>query len=772
LLSVGLSQAESDEHPADEDEEEDEDDEVIEGDPNHNRGLNNAVRWVLHMAAESRASRPDIQVLGAIVAMEAWLDGPEMMPKYGRERGTCSRPVCSNEACWDALTPFFKAPVAEPVGEGMFCPMTNTLEPLRNLLGLTLEELVALQGAHSVGGVIVCSGLGNVAAGPYCPERCGLPPGQFWETGNFDGTAFDDTPGKLDNRYYQLLMDESYEGVPSCDEINGAFPQLSKRGFRFGGDMSVGDAGTTGQDRTEQCQVGVAFEDENQCEVEACVEECARGQECQEAQDIDNDDVEAYREGHESCNLCKKMCSGKYRRQLGRDTQRETLQQCRDDCSASTDCVESADYNNGECGAACRAERDACNEEAGASGFRMGECMSPCQSERNTCREPCESMTGRERRDCRRACNTPFNNCRSACQDLRSATVTCRDTVFAPCNEVCSENNAQRQNCRTCRRGCAEQANQAMLEIDNRTGLELRPTSWCKRMSEVKECLDTTVTLPINGGWGDCPEGMRMTHPNLGQGRLTVVQNVERWTTFRGLHKRVMVLPSDWSYLGSPETKALFQRYGTDEDAWKEQYVAAFTKVSEKGWEGQLSACQTVECAVSEGRITCPVAHERGVGNGQSPRATARMQERRAAVGLAPFVRPSSLEFPLAECEPALPEAPESCQLVGGYGLKAKLQCGDTLTYCLTAAAVSARAMINTEWESGGKEPTCPDGDIATLQAKRKSARPVRRLRSFRGASFIQSHAGVGRMDGMLEDDLEEDEVVALGEEEFHHAEL
>merc|ERR1719453_767655 len=117
-----------------------------------------------------------------------------MSPKYGRERGSCSRPVCNNENCWDALTPFFKAPVAEPVGSGMFCPMTNTLEPLRKVVGLSMAELVALQGAHSVGGVIVCSGLGNVANGPYCPGKCGTPPGDFFDTGNLDGTAFDDTP--------------------------------------------------------------------------------------------------------------------------------------------------------------------------------------------------------------------------------------------------------------------------------------------------------------------------------------------------------------------------------------------------------------------------------------------------------------------------------------------------------------------------------------------------------------------------------------------------
>merc|ERR1719379_1944451 len=124
------------------------------------------------------------------------MDGPELGATFGRQPGSCKRPICSSESCWDALTPFFVQPVAEPVGVGMFCPATNTIMALRDLLGLSMEELVALQGAHSIGGVIVCSGLGNVASGPFCPGRCGLPE---FDEGNLDGTTFDDTPGKLDN---------------------------------------------------------------------------------------------------------------------------------------------------------------------------------------------------------------------------------------------------------------------------------------------------------------------------------------------------------------------------------------------------------------------------------------------------------------------------------------------------------------------------------------------------------------------------------------------
>ena len=39
------------------------------------------------MASASRLSQPDIQVLGAVVAAEAWLAGPELGAHFGRIKG-------------------------------------------------------------------------------------------------------------------------------------------------------------------------------------------------------------------------------------------------------------------------------------------------------------------------------------------------------------------------------------------------------------------------------------------------------------------------------------------------------------------------------------------------------------------------------------------------------------------------------------------------------------------------------------------------------------
>merc|ERR1719440_2261261 len=251
--------------------------------------------------------------------MEAWLAGPEMGATYGRVKGDCKKIVCNSESCWGKNTPFFKQPVAEPVGSGMFCPMTNTLEPLRILLGLSMEELIALQGAHSVGGVIVCSGLGNVANGPYCPGKCGIPPGNFFDTGNLDGTSFDDTPGKLDNRYYQLLVAEQYENLPACDEAKKSFPMLSKNGMKNAGSWNAGGSGQISRkDHSKTCAQGVKYEPEDMCVIDDCVENCSKSTTCLEAENADDDDADAYRKAWEGCLTCKKLCAGSHSSRIAR----------------------------------------------------------------------------------------------------------------------------------------------------------------------------------------------------------------------------------------------------------------------------------------------------------------------------------------------------------------------------------------------------------------------------------------------------------------------
>jgi len=737
LLSTGLNQKDDD----------DDLDEIMKGDPNHNRGLNNAVKWVLKMAAASKLSQPDIEVLGAVTALEAWMAGPEMGIQYGRVKGECQKIVCTNEKCWDHTTPFFKQPVAEPVGSGMFCPMTNTLEPLRKVVGLSLDELVALQGAHSVGGVIVCSGLGNVASGPYCPTNCGIPPGRFFDNGNLDGTSFDDTPGKLDNRYYQLLMDEEYEDLPSCDTAKTYFPVLSKRGLSKAGNSSVGGSGGSGKgkDLASTCSAGVKYEPENICEVEACAENCSKSSVCLEAENSESVDAESYKEAWSDCLNCKRMCTESSRRKFAKNHAKDEFASCKAKCNTTTECVQSAGYDHKVCTADCN------------SAYKTCKGNSPPKFDMKSCRSKCAN--GKAGISCREACH---ESRKTNSADIKTALAKCKATRTSSLAD-CKAKNALLKTCKKCPSNCKKTAHSEANKVYNESSITLKPTRWCKRLTPTKQCLDASIKMPINGGWGDCPEDMRVTIPNTGSGRLTIVQNLERWTKFRGLYKRVMVLPSDWSYLGAADTKSLFKRYGTNEADWKANFKQAFNKIAELGWSGKLKKCVPVSCTLESSTLSCPVPTN-GIGNFENKKATAQFQLQRTSIGLEEFVRPTSLDFNIAKCDPPIQQGATSCQIIGGYGVKAKVTCSSYNGYCTTDAASATETIIADEWKtSGGQEPTCnhdtPNSAMLETDASPLSSteisKVVRRHRKLRGAKFPEDGSVFLQGDVVFADDEE-----------------
>mmetsp|Transcript_101755 Transcript_101755/g.180412 ORF Transcript_101755/g.180412 Transcript_101755/m.180412 type:complete len:933 (-) Transcript_101755:144-2942(-) len=698
LLSVGLSNKDDD----------DDLDEIIKGEPNHNRGLNNAIRWVLHMSSASKLSRPDMMVLGAVTAMEAWLGMSELGVRFGREAGDCPKIVCNSEDCWDAKTPFFKQPVAEPVGSGMFCPMTNTLEPLRQLMNLTMEELVALQGAHSVGGVIVCSGLGNVASGPYCPKKCGIPPGDFEATGNLDGTSFDDTPGKMDNRYYQLLMDENYDELPACKEVDASHPRLSKRGLAK---SKWKKSKSKSKSKADTCDEGVEFEPENACEVEACVHNCSSSEVCMQAENSENDDTDEFREAWNDCLLCKKLCSGSHSKKVAQQLAKDKLTECKVNCKVSEACNRTVNvgWSWKKCLDPCNAGQDTCKEKAsGSKTWRAGRCYAACGSVRKSGNSHCRKQNRHKRKSCIKTVKSSWKICREACKDIAKAVKQC-GTDRKSCVNDCRDMTKVQRECKRCPVDvCKPLAKELQDSIYNMSAVQKRPAAWCKRLSETKQCLDPNVKMPINGGWGKCPEDKQLALPNTGAGRLTIIQNLDRWTKFKGLFKRVMVLPSDWSYLGKDETKNLFKKFGADEAEWKRLFTISWNKISELGQADKLSQCSRVSCINFQGNISCPV-QAIGIGNAQNQGATNRMQKARAALGLEPFERPSNLVFEGAKCDPPMNTTScERCELIGGYGVKAKLSCNSVMYYCTTAAALAAEKRVADEWTSGGgQQPTC-----------------------------------------------------------------
>jgi len=669
LLSTGLTQSGNNDTL----------EELAKGDPNHNRGLRNAERWVMKIAKQLSLSRPDAQVLGAVVAMEAWMDGPELGAVFGRKQGHCTKIVCSSESCWDADTPFFKQPVAEPVGAGMMCPMTNTIEPLRSLLNLTLPEMVALQGAHSVGGVIVCSGLGNVVKGPYCPSTCGTPPKDFLTSGNLDGSVFDDTPGKLDNRYYQLLMNENYEELATCKTAKKQFPYLAQRTLRYFGNATTG--GKT-EDRTKTCGAGLKYAPENSCQLEVCVEKCSLSNICMEAQNLLDGDQAAYQAAVAKCNACKYMCGTSHRDKHFKNIGPALKNSCKNNCSEIA-CNASLKPNVPLCYQSCESSQQTCLGNRNLSPDYQGrsdfsKCRDKCKTPFRNCEKACKGK-GREARSCKKQCKAQYRSEIGKCNAEFKTYRSCWKEKQM-CKGVCrNKKRASNRGCRDCRADCKvryEELRKSILGFQQ--NLTIRPARWCKRLPDIKQCLHPNMSVGTNNGWNNCPQKYRVTIPNHGQGRHTIIQNLERWTTWRGLHKRVIVLPSDWSWLGKPETKRLFQHYGTNENDWKVNFGIAWNKISQIGWEGQLATCRKVSCSLSSTSITCPAGS-------------------------------SSIEFPLSNCTPNLSsDSSTSCELVGGYGLKAKLHCGDWSGLCTSAGAAAAEAEIVQEWTQGGKTPQCP----------------------------------------------------------------
>jgi hypothetical protein len=53
-------------------------------------------------------------------------------------------------------------------------------------------------GAHTIGGVNVCTGFGRLNNGPYCSNN----------TNELDlGSFFDETPALFDNNYFKMLSE-------------------------------------------------------------------------------------------------------------------------------------------------------------------------------------------------------------------------------------------------------------------------------------------------------------------------------------------------------------------------------------------------------------------------------------------------------------------------------------------------------------------------------------------------------------------------------------
>ena len=71
--------------------------------------------------------------------------------------------------------------------------------------------------------------------------------------------------------------------------------------------------------------------------------------------------------------------------------------------------------------------------------------------------------------------------------------------------------------------------------------------------------------------------------------------------------KRLILLPPDWALLGREDTKAKAQQYANDQNAWFDDFVSAFLKVTKQGYaEGELKPCTAAPCVIGgPGGLEC-----------------------------------------------------------------------------------------------------------------------------------------------------------------------
>jgi hypothetical protein len=212
----------------------------------HNRNLPlGMVGGIGRMKIFEDISLPDIEVLGAIVALEEKGLGPQIPFGFGRLKGPCKE--IAN--CEPNTKPDNERNPDEE-GAMRWCTENKFIDQAvdatsfdsnhhRTIFGhwnFSAEEQVALMGAHSFGKLAVCAGgFNGIEHGPFCNNGDQLIPPLSESSSTFkcdsnicqptwvkqngksdvgfgDGAFFDQTPEVFDNHYFQILKESSEIG--------------------------------------------------------------------------------------------------------------------------------------------------------------------------------------------------------------------------------------------------------------------------------------------------------------------------------------------------------------------------------------------------------------------------------------------------------------------------------------------------------------------------------------------------------------------------------
>mmetsp|Transcript_73751 Transcript_73751/g.129071 ORF Transcript_73751/g.129071 Transcript_73751/m.129071 type:complete len:1176 (-) Transcript_73751:146-3673(-) len=696
------------------------------GNPNHNRGLTNAIQWVRAWSNhQSVLGKADIMVLGAHVAVETWLDGPEMPYRRGRvdadhvSSKISESEYCTHEDCQGQNTLFLAAPVAEPVSDGMFCPATSTLAGLQEVLNLTTKEVVALQGSHSIGGIIRCSGMGNTAKGPFCGGVKCCPPGMKEENGacvcresdcrslniGMNGASFDGTPNKLDNMYYKQLDAASYEEIPECNLVANEMPGMmsgdqklficmKKKGYPYKASEgnSTWDAvvkhgcassikrAYSGGSKEQNCRniwkkggSGVTYPKRDWCSVDACMDNCAKKPEC----------------GEKSIQEIGVLMSRYQNKDYGKVCTAEVYTTKVSEVQAVIDAIKVDLYKS------TNVEDDVylIDKEGvnfSAKGMKLFKATGGKVSMKSVLQrrlDDAPKKNGELDKNMKLIFTDPEDPKCNQCT-LPACATDALDALENALGMVKPDDGKSIADwLNDALRGCKECKLKCLTDDAQRNGpASNKAPEWCLERTNEAFCAR-------GGATHECPGEHKYGIPNHADGRRTLIWNTLRWTRFRGQTRRVAMMPADWAQLGNATTRQAVKDFAGDNDAFKTMWGTVFQKVSEAGMSsGAAQQCSTDTCLFNGSAIICADALNPGIGL----QTLTFDQCDGGFQGISPGT---------------------SCTFKRNFAVSGVFTCGTSTTelYCSTERARNNYAQAKKELDFGGDHDTCYKDDFSML---------------------------------------------------------
>lgn len=226
--------------------------------------------------------------------------------------------------------------------------------------------------------------------------------------------------------------------------------------------------------------------------------------------------------------------------------------------------------------------------------------------------------------------------------------------------------------------------------------------------------------------------------PNVREwGGPGTVMNMDQFAFLHSNPTPIFMMAVDWSLLGQKSSKKWVKAFGKDNALFEANFVSAWKKVTSAGWDaseipksgwsgGKLEKCKKSRCTAKGGKFWCPVD---------------MVNDR-----LKYLPKPLSLRLVLGECTGGNP--PDSsktgdCELVGGFGVRGTVQCGDKTYQCCSERACEwEKWLVKHRKADMSEEATCP------FTPEQKQAEVNKTIQTWRGGADKNGPACRGKKEG------------------------